>query len=249
MAKRCAEAEKPATDTAGAGQERGRRSMLRVDPVGALTLVGFEGLDGVSSLLHCARHEAADCVTLPSHLVHNLDQRRSVPPLKHRDNLSRLAAIARSGSLLNFDGSRFALKRVFRSGGTLVRLAFLGRALGHPCAKFGGRIGLPLCGHDNRGTGAKLWMRSQMRLEAALLVLKLVTGATPAMQFQIAIGRPAGQPAASFVSSCWLLKLSNGLVDPAAAASSAEPNAVIVFSLSIVNVVMIFSFSPRSAWS
>jgi hypothetical protein len=39
--------------------------MLRVDPVGTLTLVRFERIDGVSSLLHRARHEPADGVTLP----------------------------------------------------------------------------------------------------------------------------------------------------------------------------------------
>ena len=59
----------------------------------------------------------------------------------------------------------------------------------------------------------------------------------------------AGQPAASSASSCWLVKLSSGVV-VAAAASSAVANTLMLFSWSMLNVVMIFlSWVPRSARS
>ncbi len=38
--------------------------MLLVNPVGAIALVGLEGLDGVPGLLHRAGHEPADGVGL-----------------------------------------------------------------------------------------------------------------------------------------------------------------------------------------
>ena len=82
------------------------------------------------------------------------------------------------------------------------------------------------------------WMRSQMRLAAALGVLKRSTGSTPGRVFQRATRRSAGQPTSSSASSFWLAKESKGVV-VAAAASSAEANAVMLFSLSIVYVVII----------
>src|ERR1017187_1167663 len=81
-------------------------------------------------------------------------------------------------------------------------------------------------------------IRSQMRPTAAFALLNPFTGATPGRLFQMATRRSAGQPAASFASSFWLAKESKGVV-VAAAASSAEPNAVMLLSLSIVNVVII----------
>src|ERR1035437_1933651 len=82
------------------------------------------------------------------------------------------------------------------------------------------------------------WMRSQMRLAAALLFLKRFTGVTPGRLFQIATRRSPGHAAANSASSFWLAKESKGVV-VAAAASSVEPNAVMLLSLSIVKVVMI----------
>src|ERR1017187_2477506 len=82
-------------------------------------------------------------------------------------------------------------------------------------------------------------MRVQMRLTAVLVLLKLSTATTPARLFQIATRRSAGHPAASSASSFWLAKVSNGVVF-VAAASSGVPNAVMLFSLSIVRVVMYF---------
>src|ERR1035441_3917050 len=74
------------------------------------------------------------------------------------------------------------------------------------------------------------WMRSQMRPTAALALLNPFTGVTPGRLFQMATRRSAGQLAACFASSFWLLKESEGVV--VAAASSAEPNAVMLLSLS-----------------
>ena len=85
--------------------------MLLVDPVGAVALFRFEGLDGVASLLHRAGHEPADCVLLPSHLVHDLGQGSPILPLEQIDHLSGLAALARSRALLFFGGP-FGFRRV-----------------------------------------------------------------------------------------------------------------------------------------
>src|ERR1022692_2817184 len=81
-------------------------------------------------------------------------------------------------------------------------------------------------------------MRVQMRLTAVLVLLKLSTATTPARLFQIATRRSGGQAAANSASSFWLAKVSNGVV-VVAAASSGVPNAVMLFSLSIVKVVII----------
>src|ERR1039458_6238788 len=85
---------------------------------------------------------------------------------------------------------------------------------------------------------ARRWMRSQTRLAPPLGLLKLSTATTPARLFQIATRRSAGHPAANSASSFWLAKVSNGVV-VVSAASSGVPNAGMVFSLSIVKVVII----------
>jgi hypothetical protein len=92
----------------------------------ALAALGLEGFDGVSGLLHSARHEAADRVLLPTHRFHDLGERRAILPLKHRDDLRRLAALARTSAfrlsgLLDFG-------RILGRGGFLGRLAFAGAA-------------------------------------------------------------------------------------------------------------------------
>src|ERR1019366_4978250 len=81
-----------------AWKEGGRRPMLRVDPIGALPFVGFEGLDLVPGLLHGAGHEAADGVLLPTHLVHDLGNGRAVLPLQHGNHLGGLAALTDGAS-------------------------------------------------------------------------------------------------------------------------------------------------------
>src|ERR1019366_1624058 len=85
-------------------------------------------------------------------------------------------------------------------------------------------------------------MRSQMRLAAALLVLKRFTGVTPGRLFQMPSRRSAGQAEASSANSLRLAKVSKG-VAVAAAASSGVPCAVMLFSLSIVNVIWDSPFS------
>src|ERR1022692_17839 len=81
-------------------------------------------------------------------------------------------------------------------------------------------------------------MRSQIRPTAVLALLKVFTGVTPGRLFQVATNLSSGHPPTSPASSCWLAKESKGVV-LAAAASSGEPKAVIVLSLSIVKVVII----------
>src|ERR1022692_2972964 len=81
------------------------------------------------------------------------------------------------------------------------------------------------------------WMRCQMRLTAALLLLKLSTGVTPVRLLKIATSRSAGHALASSTSSFWLAKESKGVV-VAAAASSGVPCAVMLLSESIVNVIL-----------
>src|SRR5581483_4633004 len=58
-----------------AGQEGG--PMLRVDPVATLAALGLEGFDGVTGLLHRARHKSANCVLEPTHGRHDLGNRRA----------------------------------------------------------------------------------------------------------------------------------------------------------------------------
>src|ERR1039457_3606735 len=89
------------------------------------------------------------------------------------------------------------------------------------------------------GASPRPWMRSQMRLAAALAFLKLFTGFTPGRLFQMATSRSAGQPAASSAKSFWLANESKG-VGVVAAASSWVPNAVMLLSELIVNVFMCF---------
>jgi hypothetical protein len=181
--------------------------MLLIDPVSTLAALGFEGLDRVPGLLHCAGHESTDGVPLPAHFVHDLGQRGSVLPLQHRNYLGRLAALARRRGFRRL-GGRFGFGR-----------GFAGSAAGLAAT-------------------ARLWMRSQMRLAAALPFLKRFTASTPGKPFQIATRRSAGQPALNAASSFWLAKESKG-VAVAAAASSVEPNAEMLFCSSIVKVVII----------
>src|ERR1019366_5966187 len=81
-------------------------------------------------------------------------------------------------------------------------------------------------------------MRSQMRRAAALWSWNFLTGCTLGRLLQIATSRFAGQDLASAANSCWLLKLSNGVL-VAAAACSAVACAVMLLSVSIVKVVIV----------
>src|ERR1035437_3940872 len=143
--------------------------------------------------------------------------------------------------------SRTAPAAFFWPLGTLfVRLAFLPTLLlaGAPLAARAPPLALRSafasagCSGCGCSGAPNPWMRAQMRLMAALLLLKLSKGVTPGRLFQIATRRSVGQLAANSASSFWLAKVSHG-VAVVAAASSAEPNAVMLFSVSIVKVVMI----------
>src|ERR1017187_4402909 len=90
-------------------------------------------------------------------------------------------------------------------------------------------------------------MRSQMRAMAVLRSWNFRIGWTPGRLLQMASSRWAGQDSASSANSCGLLKLSNGVVVVAAAASEVAC-AVMLLSVSIVKVViMVFLCSARCA--
>ena len=205
--------------------------MLLGDAVGPFSTLGLEGLDVVPGLLHRAGHEPADGVFLPAHLVHDLGKRGAVLPLEHSHYLRRLTALPRPGGFLRFRGL-LALGRFLGGGGLLGRLGLGGRALGGRCATFGLASSFGLVASPNP------CMRSQIGLAAVLALLNVFSGATPGKLFQMATSRSAGQPATSSASSFWLPKLSNGVAF-AAAASSGLPCAVMLLSVSIVNVVII----------
>lgn len=80
-------------------------------------------------------------------------------------------------------------------------------------------------------------MRFQTRLIAVLWSLNFFTGVTPGRLFQMATSLSAGHWVANSANSCSVLKLSKGVV-VAAAASSGVPCAVMLFSLSMVNVML-----------
>ena len=216
----------------------GQIQMLLADAVGPLAALGLEGLDLVSGLLHRAGHEPADGVPLPPHRVHDLSQCGTLLPLEHGDHLSRFAAFARPGGFLRL-GGLFGLGRVLAAVAFLAALPLTGAPLA-ACApplalRFAFGSGLSAFGFSG---SPSFRIRSQMRPTAALALLNPFTGVTPGRLFQMATRRSAGQLAASSASSFWLAKESKGAA-VAAAASSAEPNAVLLLSLSIVNVLMI----------
>jgi hypothetical protein len=82
------------------------------------------------------------------------------------------------------------------------------------------------------------WMRFQMRSTPVLRSFTFLAGCTPGRLFQIASNLSSGQDAVNSVKSAKLVKLSNGVVD-AAAASSGVPNTLMLFSASMMNVFMI----------
>src|ERR1039458_3526270 len=78
-------------------------------------------------------------------------------------------------------------------------------------------------------------VRPQTRLRAVFRSVNFLTGVTPGRLFQTARSLSAGHWAARSANSCWLAKESNG-VAVAAAASSWVANALMLLSLSMVNV-------------
>jgi len=112
--------------------------LLRIDAIGALASLGLEGLDLVTRPFQRAGHEPANRVPLPSHLLHNLGNRSAILALKHRDHLSRLTARARRASFrFGWFRSLSAFGRLLGRGGLLSRLTLGGRALAALCATLG----------------------------------------------------------------------------------------------------------------
>src|SRR5215471_6111992 len=119
--------------------------LLRIDPVGAFSSLGLEGLDSVAGLLHRPGHKTAHRVLLPRHLLHDLRQRGSVLALQHRDHLSGLTALAWcAGFSFGWFRCLSAFGRLLSRGGLLPRLTFCGRALGVLCAALGLFVGFRL---------------------------------------------------------------------------------------------------------
>ena len=79
----------------------------------------------------------------------------------------------------------------------------------------------------------RLWIAYQIRLTADFRSVNFFTGVRPGMLFQTSISRPVGQFAANPASSCWLLNLSPS------PASCSVPHAVMLFSLSMLNVILL----------
>src|SRR5260370_30036758 len=89
----------------------------------------------------------------------------------------------------------------------------------------------------------RLWMTFQIRLTAALREVNFLTGVTPARLFQISIERAAGHETASLPRSSWELKYSASSMREALA-SLIEAKAVMLFSGSMVKVVIATPFTP-----
>ena len=212
--------------------------MLLVDPVGALALVGFEGLDGQAEFLaKGGGYKRARRVRKPP--VDAMISASVAPFLRFSIAMTCSVLLpSRGAALFSALAAFLALGAFFTGVVFLVALAFVDAPLA-ACAlplAFLSAFGFAGFASD-LGASPRPWMRSQMRLAAALAFLKLFTGFTPGRLFQMATSRSAGQPAASSAKSFWLANESNGVV-VVAAASSWVPNAVMLLSELIVNVFM-----------
>src|ERR1039458_1766464 len=139
------------------GRKRGR-VMLRVDFVGAVPLVGFEGFDRNPHLLAKeAGNPAARGVFLPSGMGHDFGERRAALALQHCDDFLALGPGAGSLRLAGLPGlprdlrlgflrCLLALGRGLGGGGLLTSLALHRRGLGGLCATLGLLVGLRLLG-------------------------------------------------------------------------------------------------------
>src|SRR5580700_3287112 len=142
---------------------------------------------------------------------------------------------SRGPALSSFLTAFLALGAALAGMAFLVGLAFAGA----PLAAFAPPLAfLAAFGFAGSAALPSPWIAAQILLAPALAVLNPLTGFTPGRLFQIATKRSAGHAPASLASSFWLAKDSKGLVVEAAA-SSAEPNAVMLSCSSIVKVVII----------
>src|ERR1022692_2742669 len=127
----------PPPASTGGGPEGREGSMLLVDPIGTLPLVGFEGLHRDAHLLaEKAGYPTPGRVFLPSCQRYDLGHGRAALPFQQRDNLLafgpgacglRLAGLPRSFRF-GFRGGLFALGRLLGGGRLLARLALRRRA-------------------------------------------------------------------------------------------------------------------------
>src|ERR1039458_8300099 len=92
-------------------------------------------------------------------------------------------------------------------------------------------------GSFGSGFSPSAWIRLQIRPAADLTLWKPFTGSTPGRLFQISAKRSGGQAEDRSVSCFWLVKGWEP-VPTAASAWSGVGNAVMLLSLSIVNVFM-----------
>src|ERR1035441_5720037 len=240
----------PPPASTGGGPGEGRRSMLLVDPVGTVTLVGFEGLHRDAHLLaEKAGYPTPRRVFLPSCQRYDLGHGRAALPFQQRDNLLTFGPGAcglRLLGRLRFLGHLCGFGRFLGRGGLLGRLALRRRALGGLCATLGLFPSLRLRGRCFGLRGFRFGLGSFAQAlnplpdpaGSRLGVLELLHRLLARKAIQNRYRRSTGHWAASSANSCSVLKLSNG-VAVAAAASSAVANALIAFSWSIVKVVII----------
>ena len=174
---------------------------LLVDAVGSLSSCGLEGFNGVSGLLHRARHEPADRVALPAHRDHNFGERCARRAPEHGDYLRGLAALARSlRGFLRLSDFR-GLGRVLTGCGPLRRGSRFRCDVGRLC-----RNGRSRCGFGNRHQF--VWWRSLRgnlpqalkcspdAADSRLAILKLLDGSRARQavpDLDQAGGRPLGR--------------------------------------------------------
>jgi hypothetical protein len=98
--------------------------------------------------------------------------------------------------------------------------------------------------------GFRCCMAFQIRPTATRRLVNLSTGCTPGRLFQTSTRRPPGHLSASAANSSWLVKVS--VPSPLPWLSFREAKAVMLFSESIVNTVMLFLSDAgrlQSRWS
>jgi hypothetical protein len=229
--------KKPPEPSPGGGKERGRgRSGL--ERIGALPFLSLDGFYTETHLLaERAADEAADTVGLPPRCLHNLGQRRAALAFQQSHHGGGLATLA---DALRLSGLGFFWRLGWLFGGVafLVALAFAGAPLATRAPRFGFRSAFGFFGSASGLTASpNPWTCAQMRQAAALALLNPFTGSTPGRLFQTATKRSAGQGR----QFCQFLSLVKAWASAPTAASawSGVGKAVMLLSVSIVNVVII----------
>jgi len=218
----CPERRKARRGRSRAGQATRSLAADRVDP-GAVFALGRFDLQALF-LAQGTADEPSDTMGLPAGGFHQFSQRGTVGLLQQNDDLSLFAAFARlAGGLFP------ALRGLLGARGLTARLR-LGVATWGLCAAGAALLVAFLAG------SASPWIRAQIRPIAVLEVLNFLTGLRPGRLFQTSTSRSAGQLAANAANSAALVNRS---APERAVASSAVAWAVMLLSLSIVNVVIV----------